>query len=127
MKRFMVAEEVFIIVRELSVDGKFRWKDYLNAYDAVYGPAHWPWQKKDRKYLHMTLGSMLKAQVKGGTIVRTWGISGRGGYSFVRKSWVGTTVNHRDIQPAHPLYSGPRDPRRMPMPRFIEYTDPRVK
>jgi hypothetical protein len=99
-----VAEEVFIIVRELSVDGTFRWKDYLNAYDAVYGPARYPWQK-DGKHLHMTLGQMLRAQVKGGTISRTWGVSGRGGYSFTRQNWVGGPLDHKDIQPAHPLYT----------------------
>lgn len=77
-RKFFVAEEVFIIVRELSglMNGYFNWSTWIQAYDAVSG-FYWLQPKKRTgsisKYthhLHMTAGSMLRAQIKHGVISR---------------------------------------------------------
>lgn len=71
-----VAQEVFTILRELTASEGylFRWKKALQVYDAVHGyqPHCKDWGKASggKKYLHFTLGNMLRAQLSGGTIRR---------------------------------------------------------
>lgn len=99
-----VAEEVYKIVFELSrADlGLFRWKDYLRAYDAVYG-RHWMVKNSlkscgkgvNKGYLHMTLGNMIRAQLVGGRIKRM----SRGRYAFTAQAYL-----HLPGVPARPLY-----------------------
>jgi len=103
-----VAEEVYKIVFELSRSRSywFHWKDYLRAYDAVYG-RHWRMDSSlkqrgkgtNKRYLHMTLGNMIRAQLLGGKMRRYT----RGLYAF--------TLNAIDNPgvPAHPLYVMPGD------------------
>jgi len=71
-----VAQEVFTTLMELtrSTGYVFRWKKALQVYDAVHGyqPNSKNWGKAggEKKYLHFTLGNMLRAQLKGGTLRR---------------------------------------------------------
>lgn len=78
-----VAEEVFLIVRELSKDRSFRWKDWERAWTTVRPLSH-RWQTKP--YSHVARA--LKSQVLLGTIKRL----DRGLYFFVQD------------RPSSPLY-----------------------
>lgn len=80
-KKMPVAEEVFLIVRELSKDGSFRWKDWKRAWSAT--SVRW------RFAGYMSAGIALKSQVLYGTIKRI----DRGLYFFVSSA------------PKHPLYT----------------------
>ena len=108
LNRMPLAEEVFLIVRELShgkllpgagytLDGHFRWKTWYNACVAVMRPSKYQAQACFKS----TVGNMLRAQVKAGTILRTQ----RGHYIFMDRptSW----GNWRKARPAHPLYVVP--------------------
>lgn len=80
------AVEVFLIVRELSYknSGMFLWKMWFEAAKAVMNPSEY----QTTAGFKCTVGNMLRAQVKHGTIVRT----SRGVYRM------------RSLQPEHPLY-----------------------
>lgn len=97
------AEEVFLIVRELCAakqgrwGGHFNWKLWFEACKAVHAPTDF----QLRNGFKQTVGNMLRAQVKAGTLVRTQ----RGKYSF---SDHGRPVgNWMQIQAAKPLYVMP--------------------
>jgi hypothetical protein len=83
MQKLKVAEEVFLTVRELSTDRSFRWQQWIDSYDAVYGPGVWLWQKDSRgrshRHGHMSAWTALRRQIRHGTIKKI----GRGLYFFV--------------------------------------------
>lgn len=91
-----VAEEVFLIVRELSASrhGRFFYKDYRDAYAARGG---YKWKNMHAGGSHvnsaidMQVSRMINAQLYGGTIIRL----GRGRYRFIR---------NKKVQPYRPLY-----------------------
>ena len=68
-KPLKVAEEVLLIVRELSKKHgyTFRWRDFRDAYGAVYGKFR---NHQTPSSFNMTVGNMIRAQVKGGIIQR---------------------------------------------------------
>lgn len=78
-----VGEEVMTILMELaSLNGfTFTWRTALEAYSSVYGKHYWDGGKrklndpifkylKEKRYIHMTLGNLLRGQLKGGTLRR---------------------------------------------------------
>jgi len=83
-----VGEEVMLTLRELTRDSGFvfTWHKALEAYSSVYGKHYWEtstrWRTssggsrgideylKEKRYIHMTLGNLLRGQLKGGTIRR---------------------------------------------------------
>lgn len=79
--KMRAAEEVFLIVRELSKDATFRWKDWVDAYDAVYGRPFFSWQRTDttHRHVHMSANKCLRIQMDHGTIAKI----GRGKYRFL--------------------------------------------
>ena len=62
------AEEVFLIVRELShaSHGEFRWKLWHDACVAVMGPSKF----QLKRCFKSTVGNSLRSQVKNGTLER---------------------------------------------------------
>lgn len=82
-RKLYVAEEVFLIMKELRGTNTFRWKDWKRAWEAV--SLRW-------KYAgFMSAGIALKTQVEAGTIMRL----SRGLYIF-------TSMR---LGPSHPLYA----------------------
>jgi len=79
-----VGEEVMLTLRELTRDSGFvfTWHKALEAYSSVYGKHYWDHGQKrkssdpifkyltEKRYIHMTLGNLLRGQLKGGTIRR---------------------------------------------------------
>lgn len=93
--KLFLAEEVFLIVRELSETrgGYFSWADWQLAWE-MCSPSL-PWQSNKKKGMKrrkvsglMSISAALKAQVCHGTIER----HGRGNYSFIAS------------RPARPLF-----------------------
>lgn len=75
MSRLTKAEEVFLIVRELSTDhGHFTWKTWYEACKAVYRPSAY----QEMMAFKSTVANILRAQVKHKTICR----QGSGRYFF---------------------------------------------
>jgi len=87
-------EEVMLMLWELTSEGKneFTWKTAVEAYASVYGKHHWeplsarvnPTSAmveylKRKEYVHMSLGNLLRGQLKGSIIKRIR----KGVYSFM--------------------------------------------
>ena len=106
-KSLKVAEEVFIMTRELSYSrgARFTWNDWIRAYSSVYGTPQFSWQKKDKKhtYLHMTAGNMLRAQLQGKTITKIR----PGLYQFRVEGQYVFGGGFIPLMPARPLYVRP--------------------
>lgn len=91
------AVEVFLIVRELKGGGEFRWKDWVNAYDSIFGEPYLKYlvdSDGQHRHLHMTVGSMIRAQLHHKTIKKLR----FGRYVFVEN------------KPKFPLYHQGRQP-----------------
>jgi hypothetical protein len=107
-----VGEEVMVTLRELSPGGVFKWHKALEAYAAIYGHHYWGNASsrkssdpifaylKEKRYLHMSLGNLLRGQLKGGTLRRI----SKGLYAFTSKGLYALT-SKRTV--SYPLFCTP--------------------